>query len=222
MLNILILEDNPLFYKRLNKFLANWEEVNSITITSSLEQFFNISNIEAFDFLLADLKLPDGNGIDAIKYFNSKSPNALVIVISSLADSASILASIRAGAVGYLQKDEGEMQIISALKDALNGGSPITPGIASTIFSNLRNQPSDASNDINNMENENSVNSVLTPREQEVINLISKGFTYKEVAQTLNMSFNTVPVHIRNIYKKMQANNRSEAVHEARILGILN
>ena len=72
------------------------------------------------------------------------------------------------------------------------------------------------------MENENSVNSVLTPREREVINLISKGFTYKEVAQTLNMSFNTVPVHIRNIYKKMQANNRSEAVHEARMLGILN
>ena len=217
MLDILILEDNPLFHRRLCRFLREWDQVNDICVKTTFSTFLETPDLATYDFFLVDLTLPDGDGLEAIKLFEKHAPNSLIIVISARVDSSSIIESIKHGAVGYLHKDDGSLSIISSLKEALNGGSPITPVIASKIFLNIRDR------DIAHKKHiqVSKKNNILTRREIDVLNLISKGLTYKEVASTLSISVNTVPVHIRNIYKKLQAKNRSEAVFEARMLGIL-
>ena len=217
MLNILILEDNPIFHQRLCRFLREWDQVNDICVKTTFSSFLGTPDFAKYDFFLVDLTLPDGDGLEAIKLFKKHTPNGLIIVVSARVDSSSILESIKCGAVGYLHKDDGSLRIISSLKEALNGGSPITPMIASRIFSNIRYGCSSQVERIQNSKKDN----ILTKRETEVLNLIAKGLTYKEVASSLSLSVNTVPVHVRNIYKKLQANNRSEAVFEARALGIL-
>ena len=214
MANVLILEDNPTFSARLETFLVQWELVTGVTIVEDLKQFFELPRYDAFDFFLADLRLPDGNALGAIEHFQKKSGGGMTIVVSSIVDSVSILSAIKAGAVGYLQKSDEKFQIISALQEAIKGGSPITPGIANTIFRSLHQLPLPYQISTPDAE-------LLTPKEKEVLTLIGKGLSYNEVADILMMSKNTVPVHIRNIYKKMQATNRSEAVYEARVRGII-
>ena len=214
MANILILEDNPTFSARLESFLTQWDLCEEIKIVEDLSEFFELPKYDIFDFFLADLSLPDGNGLSAIKHFQEKSDGGMTIVVTSMVDSLSILGAIQAGAVGYLQKSDEQFQIISALQQATEGGSPITPGIANTIFKSLRQLPLSLQISSSDVE-------LLTPKEKEVLNLIGKGLSYHEVADILKMSRNTVPVHIRNIYKKMQAKNRSEAVFEARARGII-
>ena len=217
MLNILILEDNPIFHQRLSRFLREWEQVNDICVKTNFSAFLEIPDFAKYDIFLVDLSLPDGDGLEAIKLFKKHAPEGLIIVVSARVDSSSILESIKFGAVGYLHKDDGALKIISSLKEALNGGSPITPMIASKIFSNIRSVGVSQEKSIQNTK----IHKILTVRETEVINLIAKGLTYKEVASSLKLSVNTVPVHVRNIYKKLQTTNRSEAVFEARALGIL-
>ena len=214
MANILILEDNPTFSARLESFLVQWDLCEEIKILEDLNEFFELPKYDIFDFFLADLSLPDGNGLSAIKHFQEKSDGGMTIVVTSMVDSLSILGAIQAGAVGYLQKSDEQFQIISALQQATEGGSPITPGIANTIFKSLRQLPLSPQISSSDVE-------LLTPKEKEVLNLIGKGLSYHEVADILKMSRNTVPVRIRNIYKKMQAKNRSEAVFEARARGII-
>ena len=183
------------------------------------------------DILLADLDLPDGRGNHSIKAFSTKVDRAITIVISASMDSAIILQAIADGAVGYIHKGDDSPEIIKVIKTAMAGDSPISPSIANKIVATLQNngndvpltgflqnkagrKPEDQADTKQNAE-------ILSPRELEVLNLISRGLSYSEVAATLSIAPTTVPVHIRNIYRKLQSKNRSEAVFEARNLGLL-
>jgi DNA-binding NarL/FixJ family response regulator len=168
------------------------------------------------DVLLVDLGLPDAPGLAVITYCAQRHPATHIMVLTVLADEQSVLQSIKAGASGYLLKDSLHEEIVALIRQLHGGGAPMTPSIARQLLAHLR--PPDAAPP----KPEPMLEFRLTKAEQEMLNLISRGFKYAEVATLKNISINTVHTHIRNIYAKLSVNSRSEAVFEAGRLGLLD
>jgi len=217
--NIAILEDNIIFLQRISKILRDWERVECVFECSTNYEFECIMKSEKIDILLADINLSEGNGIDSIDLFSKSCVDGISIVISSQADSATILRAISMGAVGYLHKEDSSLAITGAIDQALAGGSPISPNIANRIFTIIQKVPLLRATEASR---EPKPHVLLTKRETEVLSVLAKGLSYGETAEVLKMSKKTVPVHVRRIYKKLQSNNRTEAVYEARLLGLLD
>jgi DNA-binding NarL/FixJ family response regulator len=218
MIRIAVLEDNPILRDRILEILKGWNYAEAVHSAASNTEFLEVLSQYHIDLLLADLGLPDGSGVKSIREFQKINPAGVSIVISARSDSESVFAAIQNGAIGYLHKDDPSFEVIGSIKLALQGESPISPAIAERIIKAVQTQSYTPNGPI---DPENSANEILTPREVEVLFVISKGLSYVEAAAALDISSKTLPVHVRKIYKKLHANNRAEAIYEARMLGIL-
>lgn len=230
MIGVAVLEDNSVLQSRLLGILSAWEFVEKVYGAESNIEFSQLIDIFKVDVLLADLNLPDGCGTKSIGLFLEKNPKGIAIAISARSDSTSILGAIMAGAVGFLHKDDSSLGIINSIKMALAGESAVSPSVARTILEIFKNKsqifPDHLFYAERNSGNRTDINgetpfASLTPRELEVLETISKGFGYREAAVILGISNTTLPVHVRKIYGKLRAKNRSEAIYKARNLGIL-
>lgn len=161
------------------------------------------------DLLLTDLGLPDGSGLGLVRLAAER--GVLPLVITVFGDDAHVLEAIRAGAMGYLLKDQQADDVVRSLLAVLDGGSPISPTIARTVLQDMRAQPDVAQPD----------RPEFTEREQEVLRGIVKGFTYAEIAGILELSTHTVSTHVRKVYGKLAVHSRGEAVYEALQLGLV-
>lgn len=210
---VLLVEDDVPVRDRLARILEGWDKGSLIAACGTLADARQVIDREAVDLLITDLRLPDGNGIEAIQRLKAVSPGAEAMVISVLADERTVLDAIEAGAAGYLHKDAYAIDLLEAVNDLLAGHSPISSSIARLLVRRLAgHETSDRLHD---------APSDLTAREMDILNQIARGLTYEEIAIRLEISRHTVPVHIRNIYRKLSVNNRSQAVFEARERGIL-
>ena len=171
------------------------------------------------DVLLTDLGLPDGSGIDVIRACVAYNKGCDIMVITMFGDERNILASIEAGAVGYILKDVESLDIKRAMQDLRAGGSPMTPLIARKVLTRARLNDAPAAP----VEHSRSALAqvTLTSKETSLLNLIARGYTYEETARLLGVSLSTVQTHIKSIYGKLAVNSRSEAVFEAHKLGLL-
>ncbi len=160
---------------------------------------------------MTDLRLPDGHGSDLIRMARRDRPDAEIMVISVLGDEQSVVGAITAGATGFLLKDSRQMDLVKAIRELLNGQSPISTSVARFIIQIVQKD-----------ETEEAEESILTKRELDILWGIAKGYTYNDVAERLEISSNTVPSHIKNIYRKLEVNSRSEAVFEAIQRGWIN
>ena len=166
------------------------------------------------DCLVTDICLPDGSGLDLIKWCKENRPKMNSLVISVLGDEKTLLNAISVGADGYLMKDADEKRLCSALDDIMNGGAPISAFIARHILKHVPQQNDELIIQIDLPR--------LTPKETNVLKVIARGYSYKEAAEHLCISPNTIPNHIKNIYRKLQVHSRGEAVYEALRLGIID
>ena len=220
---ILLIEDDAPVRLRLARIISEWPGGKLIGACGTLGDALQVIDNIPIDLLIADLKLPDGNGIQAIRLLRERQPAAESMVISVLADDRTVIEAIEAGATGYLLKDSDPIDIVKAIAELLAGRSPISSTIARTIVRRLgARDPSaaagpDAASDAASEPGSPS----LTPREMDILWGIAKGFTYGELAERLKISKQTVPVHIKHIYRKLQASNRSEAVYEASRRGLI-
>ncbi|MGB3025496.1 response regulator [Paradevosia shaoguanensis] len=214
-LRVVLVEDDEPIRRRLAELLAGWQEAVLVAECGTLADALQAVEREKLDLLVTDLKLPDGNGIEVIKVLRRTQPGAEAMVISVMTDERTVLDAIEAGATGYLLKDADSIDLIEAITDLMAGRSPISSRIARVLVRRLSDS------------NDSAVSEpvpgrpALTPREMDILWGVAKGFTYAELAERLEMSRQTVPVHIRNIYRKLQASNRSEAVFEAARLGLI-
>ncbi len=165
------------------------------------------------DVLLVDLGLPDGDGIDVIRVVARRWPRVLMMVITVFGDEARVVGAIKAGAIGYLLKDDAAEGIVAAIGQLLQGGAPISPGIARHLIRQLRPSPELAAS---------SIVVKLSPRELDVLTLASKGYSYAETASLLGLSTSTVGSYTKTIYEKLAVGSRSEAVYEATRLGLID
>ena len=151
--------------------------------------------------VLMDINLPGMNGVECVRKLKQSLPETQVIMLTAYEDTENIFASLAVGASGYLLKRSSSAEILQAIKDVLKGGSPMSTHIARKVVQSF--QRSGASQ----QATEN-----LSQREQEVLDLLSQGLIYKEIAEKLGISYETVHTYVRRIYEKLQVRTRTEAV----------
>ncbi len=182
----------------------------------------------AIDVLLTDLGLPDGSGLEVIRHARLRHPECEPLVISMFGDEDNVLASIEAGALGYIHKDATPDDVAHSILEMKAGASPISPMIARRVLSKYlslqSNQPLSlmgrAQAAIKNEAVADEKN-LLSGREQEVLALIARGFSYAEIARLKAVSVHTVQTHIKSLYSKLAVHSKSEAVFEATRMGLL-
>lgn len=167
------------------------------------------------DVLLVDLGLPDRSGLDVICRCRMLQPRCAMMVITMFGDEVNMMRAFEAGAAGYLLKDGTEADLATHVLSLHAGGSPMSPIIARQLLERWRARPPEPPASFV------AVGDTLSPRESEVLDLVARGFTYPEVAKRLALSVSTIQSHVRNIYAKLDVHNRTEAVYEARLLGLL-
>ena len=183
----------------------------------------------AVDVLLVDLGLPDGSGLDVIRHAVRLHPACEPLVISMFGDEDNVLASIEAGALGYIHKDSTPDDIASTILEMKSGASPISPMIARRVLSkylSLRDGRGAGAAAVAAAPPPEPAAAVparpgLSTREQEVLELIARGFSYADIARLQSVSVHTVQTHIKNLYRKLAVRSRGEAVFEATQLGLL-
>jgi DNA-binding NarL/FixJ family response regulator len=211
-ITILLLEDDPPTLWRLQDALvkAGFDVAAAATLAEARASLAE----RVPRVLLTDLQLPDGHGIDLIRETRQRFPDTEIMVISILGDEESVIAAITVGATGYLLKDAFPTDIASTVRDLVAGHSPISASIARFIVrrtqANAEPPPGPPLN-----------TTKLTPREIDILWGIAKGFSYAEIASHLGMSRQTVPGHIKSIYRKLEVHTRGEAVFEALQQGLI-
>jgi DNA-binding NarL/FixJ family response regulator len=214
IVRVAIIEDDPSALERIEHALSQVDDVAVVAIGRNATNGLEIIKQGGFDVLLCDLGLPDGSGIQLIREAAKRDASTDIIVITIFADQAKVIDSIKAGARGYLLKDEQFATCAESIREIRRGGSPISPVIARQLLRMFQPERKAAPND-KNSEN-------LTPRELEVLNLLSRGFSFSEIANILQLARPTISTFVKSIYRKLEVNSRSEAVYEASNLGIIN
>ena len=200
-MKIAIFEDNARFRESLEFIIVTTNDMElcgSFEDTRRLEQ-----RIEAVqpDVVLMDINIPDKNGIEAVKEIKEKFPQVQVCMQTVFEDDDKVFEALEAGASGYLLKKTPKEKIMDALQELYEGGSPMSTQIARKVIKSFQQR-----NHLNEESN------LLTPKEKEVLELLSKGFLYKEISEKLHISLNTVKQHIHKTYLKLHVCNRTEAV----------
>lgn len=203
MLTICIIEDIP----EINEGLVDLLEKdlrftiigNFTTAEKAMEEIPELIP----DIVISDINLPDKSGIDALKYIKNLFPQIQFIMFTIYEDSDQVFDALKSGASGYILKNTTPNKIIESIIELSEGGSPMSPSIARKVI-----------NTFNSNASSKKVENLLTHREFEVLELLSKGFLYKEIADKLSISISTVKRHINHIYEKLQVQNKTEAVNK--------
>ncbi|MCK5902269.1 MAG: response regulator transcription factor [Cocleimonas sp.] len=214
---VFLVEDDHGTLERMATIIRAQPELTLVGMAANYTDASAWLSHHTLDVLLTDLGLPDGTGQQLIAQTRKQHEQAEIMVISRFGDENSVVEAIKAGASGYLLKDEPEEHIIDAIKQLLQGGSPISPAIARYILDFFKNGDTAKSNPV-----EFNPDSLLTPKEKIVLQYISRGYSNKEIAQSLQISPHTVASHIKRIYRKLEVNSRNEAVFEGWRMGELS
>jgi DNA-binding NarL/FixJ family response regulator len=215
---VMLVEDDPAFLARFCAIVAAAPELRLLAAVGDLASARQMLAGAAPDVLLTDLGLPDGSGIELIRETAARHPQTDIMVISVFGDEEHVVASIEAGATGYVLKDSLPDEFVALVRELRAGGSPISPLIARKLlrtFRSPRPAPAAAS------PSAAAADAGLTPREAEVLGLVAKGFAFAEVARLLDMSPHTVTAHVKKVYQKLAVHSRGEAVYEATRMGLL-
>ena len=228
MWQVLIVEDDPLMRDFFAASIARRSELVLAACASTVAEAkaWLDQPEHVVDVLLVDLGLPDGSSLEVIRYAVTLHPGCEPLVISMFGDEENVLASIEAGALGYLHKDSTPDDVAHTILEMKAGASPISPMIARRVLSQFRHMNDRAAAALPQVAPAEPVVSgaprtELSQREQEVLELISRGYSYAEIARLRAVSVHTVQTHIKNLYRKLAVRSRSEAVFEATQLGLL-
>ena len=210
MKTALLLED----YEETRTWLAcivraAFDEVE-VHEAATLEQGRMILASTKVDIALIDINLPDGNGVDFVKDVMATSPETYCVMATISDSDEHIFPALKAGAQGYLLKEQSTNEFITALQGIIKGDPPLSPSIARKMMSFFTDDTSV------------SKASKLSGRETEILTLIAKGLKRNEVAELLVLSPNTVAAHLKRIYNKLSVSTRAEATLEALRLGLVN
>jgi DNA-binding NarL/FixJ family response regulator len=220
-ITVLVVEDDALTRRSLCLAIEKEPALQLLDALDSVQAATDFLKRQAPDILMVDLGLPDGSGIDVIRFCALTHAACGIMVVTTSSDEDSVLDSIEAGASAYLLKDAGRPDIVRALLDLHAGGSPISPSIARKVLARMRVAKAEESREaaINAAPAEAPV--FLTKREASILELIARGDSYGDVARELALSVGTVQTHIKNIYDKLSVHSRGAAVFEANRRGLL-
>lgn len=200
-ITVSIVEDNEELRGTLARMLDRAEGFRCISHYGNAEAAMEGLPQDQPEVVLMDINLPGMNGVECVRRLKQTCPNTQILMLTVYEDTQNIFNALAAGATGYMLKRTPRAELLAAIKDVRQGGSPMTAHIARKVVQSF--QASGASS----QPTEN-----LSPREQEVLDFLAKGFLYKEIADNLGISYETVHTYIRRIYEKLQVRTRTEAV----------
>ncbi len=200
LIRVIIVEDNPYIREGWMTILDSDKKIVVKSSFRSCEDALESEDIAWTDIILLDIQLPGLMGSEGVEKFLEINPKLGIIMITVLEDSEHIFKSLQNGAIGYLIKKVSPDELVQAVKDAFEGGSPMSPAIARKVIASMQLKPK--------MQKEYS----LTDREKEVLSLLGEGNSYASIADEIHLSVDGVGYHIRNIYRKLQVNSKAEAV----------
>jgi DNA-binding NarL/FixJ family response regulator len=213
MIDVMIVEDNETIRKGLALLIDATEGYRTVGEFEDCETMLPELKNRHPDVLLMDIRLPGMSGIEGIKVAKKIDPDILIIMLTIYEESDLIFQALCSGAVGYLVKKTPPSQLLEAIKEAYNGGSPMSSHIARKVVTMFKKKQL--------FSHPDETASILTNREKEILNGLAAGQTYQAVGFSLHISIDTVRFHIRNIYKKLHVHSVSEAVAKAIRRGIL-
>lgn len=202
-IKIVIVEDDAEIREWVTGVIKTADSVICLAAFPDAEScIMQIKNLDP-DIVLMDIHLPGINGIECLRQLKADRPDLQFLMFTVFEDDNHVFESLCAGAAGYLLKNTTREGLISAIHDLHKGGSPMSATIARKVISSFQSGGSNL--------NEYSK---LSNREKELLNLLAKGYRYKEIADLLFISIDTVRTHIRNIYEKLQVQSRTEALNK--------
>lgn len=218
MARVLIVEDDSAFRLRYAQMLSDDADFEVIASVGTGGEGIAMLDLRKPDVLLVDLGLPDVSGIDVIRHANQTLPKCECMVVTVFGDEEHVLASIEAGATGYLLKDASPENFLAGIRELISGGSPISPIIARRLLKRFQAETGAVA-----AENAGSKadDIALSQREKEILHLASKGFNYPEMGKLMGISPHTVTSHVKKIYRKLAVHSRGEAVFEANRMGLI-
>lgn len=209
-IKIAIVDDNTFLINTVKEKLSFFEEFNiKFSAMNGSDLLSKIEDNHNLDLILMDIEMPVLNGIETTEIVKQKYPHIKIIMLTVFDNDENIFNAIKAGADGYLLKEINAKDLHDGIIDTLNGGAAMNPSIALKTLKLLRNPMS-----IDNEKDKEDIK--LTKRETEVLEHLSKGLNYVQIAENLILSTGTVRKHIENIYKKLQVHNKLEAVQKAK------
>ena len=202
MISIAIIEDDKITRETLESIIGTTEGFDCAGTFADAETGLEFLTDNPADIVLMDIHLPVMDGIECVRQLKSVHPEMQFIMCTIFRDDDSVFNALKAGATGYLLKNDDPGIIVDAIRELHAGGSPMTPQIARRVLESFK-RPA-VNEDIH----------LLTNRETEMLGLLAKGFRYKEIAEKLFISTATVRTHIYNIYQKLHVQSRTDAINK--------
>lgn len=203
-IKVAIIEDRREIREGLGVMISFTDGFECVGSYRSVEDALRQIGSNLPDVVLSDIGLPGMDGIEGVKILKERYPSLTILMLSVYDDNERIFDALCAGATGYLLKKTPPAKLMECLKDAMNGGSPMSPEIARKVVAIFRDfRPPER------------VDYDLTPHEVRLLKLLVEGHSYKTAATELNVSVNTVSFHLKSIYEKLQVHSKSEAVAKA-------
>ncbi|MDR5043458.1 response regulator transcription factor [Bacillus thuringiensis] len=203
-IKVLLVDDHTVVLKGLAFFLSTQEDLELVGEANNGKEALVKVGERTPDVILMDLYMPEMDGVEATAYIKKEYPNVKVIVLTSFSDQAHVLPALRAGASGYILKDVEPDQLVEAIRSAYKGNIQLHPDIANALLSQTL--------PVEEKEEEPSIQvDVLTARENEVLQLLAKGMSNKEVASVLVITEKTVKAHVSSILSKLNLSDRTQA-----------
>ncbi len=201
-ITVSIVEDSEPVRNTLTKLIDRTEEFRCVSQYANAEAALEGLPKDKPEVVIMDINLPGMNGVECVRQLKAKLPEVQVMMLTAYEDTENIFNALAAGASGYLLKRTPREELLAAIKEVQRGGSPMTTHIARKVVQSFQ-KPAAAPP---------PVESNLSEREQQVLDCLSQGFLYKEIAEKLGISYETVHTYIRRIYEKLQVRTRTEAV----------
>ena len=200
-IRVAIVEDNSAVSASLSRVVSGSSDCTCVGTCGNAKEALRSIPAWKPDVVIMDIELPDGSGIECTSILKQQIPGLQILILTVYNDSKQIFRALEAGASGYLLKRSSPQEILHALRDVREGGSPMTAEIARKVVQSFRRPVPTA-----------ETLSVLTDRETEILGYLAKGYASKEIAEHLSISHRTVCGHLGNIYSKLHVRSRTEAV----------
>lgn len=208
-IRVVLVEDHPTYREIVSEVVETAKGFELSAVFDNVEDA--LKKIPSADVVLMDIGLPNRSGIEGVAELKKRTVSPRIIMLTNFTDDEKIMQAIFAGADGYLLKQTSGQKILEAIEETMNGGTAMTPFVARRVLEAFKTRA----------EVKDSTTENISSREQEVLGLLVQGLNYKQIAEKIFISPETVRNHIRNIYEKLHVHSRSEAVSKAIKQGLL-
>lgn len=212
VVRVMIVEDEQATQRHFAAAISGDARTELVGKASTAREAIALLPVASPDVLLVDLGLPDVHGTEVIRFAARSLPECDIMVFTVFGDERNVLSSIEAGATGYVLKDSENADLLNQILELRAGGAPMSPGVARLVLTRMRTRRGAKAKHSDRGE---AAPEPLTSRETDVLHLLSRGYTYAEVGERLDISVHTVTSHIKNSYRKLAVHSAAAAVARA-------